>query len=214
LCQILIFLISIRLFAEEEKGAEKANKKTYAESVLEKTILDNTQEVEKKYEQYLSALEEANQKIVRILEDNLKDLKDAKKTLNLDVLERAEAIKEFEVKIAEVKAGSVGEAVVTKVIGLKDPQKIKQTILKPGKYYAFTQKWNGNVEILKDGKTVVGKDGVSGRIISLPDEGLCILYSNGWNTYGIVWDKKRKMFIGENRDPNSSFKEEICYVKP
>ena len=203
----------MRLSAGEQSKTGKSDKKTYAENILEKTILDNTKEAEEKYEQYLSALEVANQKIIKILEDILRDLKDVKKTMNLDVLERAKAIEELELKIAEVKEGAVGEAVVTKGVGLQEPRKIKQTILKPGKYYYITSKVNGDVEILKDGKTVVSSSGVSGRIISLPDEGLCILYSHGWNTYGIVWDKKRKMFIGEHRDPNSSFKEEICYVK-
>jgi hypothetical protein len=88
-----------------------------------------------------------------------------------------------------------------------------ENTLKPGKYKSWTAGWSGTIEIQKDGKTIFKSDNVTGELVTKPNEGVCINYSNNWHVYGIVWNNEKKLFVGENRSPTGNFKEPIFYSK-
>lgn len=93
--------------------------KTPAEIAFEKALAENMKPAEAAYAAYQKALVVANQKVLAALEATKKELNDPKKG-KLTIQERAKALEELDAKIAEVKKGAVGEAVVAKATAASD----------------------------------------------------------------------------------------------
>lgn len=108
-----ITLIALATFAFS--GEADAKKPSFAEEVYNKAIEANSKDAFKAYQAYQDSLTKANEKIVKALEVVKKDLNDTKKG-SLSLTERADAIKEIDGKIAELKKGALGELVVAKSV--------------------------------------------------------------------------------------------------
>lgn len=97
-----------------------APKKTETKLLYERLVEANTKATEVAYAAYVKALEAANVKILAGLEASIKDFNDTKKFPKLDIATRAKMIEELKEKAAEVKKGSVGEAIVARRSGSGD----------------------------------------------------------------------------------------------
>lgn len=97
-------LLALCAFSAEEKP--KAS--TIA---IDKAIEAQLGPCNKAYDAYQKALEDANKKVIASLEKLKADLNDTKKG-SMSLTDRADAIKEVDAKIAEIRKNGLGEAVV------------------------------------------------------------------------------------------------------
>lgn len=93
--------------------------KSPATILYEKAIADNAKDAERAYEAYQKALDAANKRVVAALEAAKRDLNNASKG-KLTISERADAIKEIDSRIDEVKKGGLNEFLVAKAAKADD----------------------------------------------------------------------------------------------
>ena len=165
-----LFLASLLAFsAFSAFAAEEAPKKpSFAEEAYQKAIEANSKDVFKTYDVYLKALEDANKKIVKALEAVKADLNNVKKG-SMSLTERADAIKEVDEKIAELKKGSLGDVVSSRKSGdlLGDGSEVDIKKMIVGKWMhgdAFTYEFKADgtfniLESVNNGKWTLNKNG-------------------------------------------------------
>ncbi len=104
-------LISSVVFTAEDgtKQLPKVTdpKKSETDLIYEKSLSENTKEVEKLYTQYQAALSKSTEKVLKSLELAKQDFNDFKKYPKMSIQERAKEISNLEEKIKEVKDGSI-----------------------------------------------------------------------------------------------------------
>ena len=154
-----------------------------ASDAINKAIEGNLTEASKLYEAYQASLTKAQSKVLASLEGVKKDLNDTKKFVKLSISDRADAIKEIDGKIQEIRKNGLGEKVVA--WGLNDGDLFGEGVdLKK----MIVGKWG-------EGKTVVWE---------FNDDGTGAHY---WNkaTYSLKWsyiDKKSFAIILDGPTPN------------
>lgn len=140
--------------------AVEATKPSVIDEVYAKAIEANAKDVYKNYDIYLKSLEVANQKIIKSLEATKADLNDTKKFTKLSISERADALKEVDKKIEEVKKGALGSEVVARGEKAGD--------LLGDKEFNVVGKWqwseNDNEIVIIDANLSVKGYGLSGKV--------------------------------------------------
>jgi hypothetical protein len=177
------FIASLAACAACAADPPEAPRKSDAELLYEKLLEAHVRDPAKAYEAYLKALEAANQKIVKGLEDAIKDLDNPRKG-SLSITERAKMIGELTAKIEDVKQGAVGETVMERASGdlLGDKPNLMRLIV--GRWLTSTSpgivdlQVNGNA-IYTHGATVLnGKVKIAANTVVLTwDSGTIVTFS-------------------------------------
>ena len=166
-------------------SAEQAKKPSFAEEAFTKAIEANCKEASKNYEIYVKSLEVANQKIIKALEVTKSDLSDTKKFTKLTISDRADAIKEVDAKIAEIKKGSLGEAVVA-AKGAEKTDLLGEKQMSNKEIFTFLKgEWdvtlgaNGKEKWIFSGASDVTCGGLRGTL-TIADKVVSLTWTNGW----------------------------------
>jgi len=87
--------------------------KTPAAVIYEKIVEDDTKDAMRAYLAYQNVLDKDQAKVLKALEKAKADLNDIHKYANMNVTDRAQAIDELTAREKDVKAGALGEGIVT-----------------------------------------------------------------------------------------------------
>ena len=171
---ILASLLAFSAFAADEAP----KKPSFAEEAYQKAIEANSKDAFKTYDAYQKALDDANKKIVKALEAVKADLNNVKKG-SMSLTERADAIKEVDEKIAEIRKGSLGEVVSSRKSGdlLGDGSEVDIKKMIVGKWKVLDM--NVTLIFTKDScQWVESGSSINGKM-QIKNDTVSILFSNG-----------------------------------